>query len=64
MTNRVLFVFHGWLELSEEERKEFDRQVRDYNSEILKSRVEKSINEQFARVHLGPVGNVCTCCGR
>jgi hypothetical protein len=72
MTQKVNFVFNGWLQLSQSEKQELIEAIRknaslDEDNRKLEQRqfsqyIEKSLNE--SRI-LGPVSqDICTCCGR
>ncbi len=65
MNERTRIVFNGFLELTQSEQQEFISAVINHSrmTEVEKRLVE-SETKSMTRVSLGPLGNVCPCCGR
>jgi hypothetical protein len=70
MNDKIRRVVNGWLNLSPEERREFQETIRQYNeatdsrkTEIRES-LRKSLRESATKMETGPLGSPCVCCGR
>jgi len=67
MNEKTNKVFNGWLGLTTDERREFDKAVRDYNNETEsgKTTLRESVGKTAGtRMETGPLGRGCPCCGR
>jgi hypothetical protein len=69
MNEKTRRVFNGWLNLTPDERREFQDAIRQYNdaTEPRRTEIRESIRKRAsdARMETGPLGGgVCACCGR
>ncbi|MBX2840408.1 MAG: hypothetical protein KTR26_01455 [Flammeovirgaceae bacterium] len=69
MTKKTAQVFNGFLNLDEIEKIEFFKEVEKYmhtNTTYEKREIERLFEDYntFKRVHLGPLGDACSCCGK
>ncbi len=67
MNNKTKQVIRGWLNLTEEEKEEFNNILNDYEGKTYtfekKSFVEE-IEKSVVGIVLGPTEGSCPCCGR
>lgn len=67
MNEKTKTVFNGWLNLSEMERLELDKAVREYreSSNTTRDSIRESVRKSATRMETGPLGGGgCPCCGR
>jgi hypothetical protein len=66
MNEKTTRVFNGWLALSEAERSEFEKAVREYNATPMekRARLRESTRDHVTKMQTGPLGQGCPCCGR
>ena len=62
-TNRV---FNGWLALTENERNDFEKAVREYQAAPIdkRARLRESTRDHATKMQTGPLSQGCPCCGR
>jgi len=66
MNDKAKIVFAGYCNLSYEDRKEFRLALRGFEDKNFeeKQKVKKQISESVSKISLGPISEVCPCCGR
>ena len=55
-------VFNGWTKLSEDERNELEKAMREYKSAPMDKRAQ--VRDEVTKMQTGPLGQGCPCCGR
>lgn len=65
MTDRAMRAFRVWMSLTQQEREELNRAIRDLDGagQPRKSVIEEDI-KKGTRVALGPIAGGCPYCGR
>jgi hypothetical protein len=66
MNDKTKRVFNGWLALSDAERTEFDKAMKEYAAAPLekKQQLRKSTSDRIMQMQTGPLSQGCACCGR
>ncbi len=67
MNDKAERVFNGWLALSQAEKIEFAKAVKEYNEAASEKRqlFEKTARDRAMKMQTGPLGQGgCPCCGR
>ena len=66
MNDKTKRVFNGWLALTEAERTEFEKAVKEYDAapSEKKQLVRKSNSDRIMQMQTGPLSQGCACCGR
>lgn len=68
MNEKTRKVVKGFMELNDEERKEFISKINEYmrGTTTEKETIRKSVvvESHAASINLGPASNACPCCGR
>lgn len=72
MSNKLKLVLNGFLELSDEDKKELHKLIENYD--VYPATTEKNINESLSEIALesrskslvnfGPSPTGCPCCGK
>lgn len=65
MTKKSEFVFNGWLNLTDSEKKEVLKEIENYIdvSDFSKRLIIEKYKKR-ADIITGPLGSTCPCCGR
>ncbi len=65
MNEKTRQVFNGWLHLTASEQAELEREIRSYRVQYPSEqvRIRESV-DRASKMHLGPVSEVCACCGK
>jgi hypothetical protein len=65
MSDNVLLVLQGFLDLTDSEKAELIRQINQYNNQATDKAVfKKDIGDKVKSVDLGPLSKTCKLCGR
>jgi hypothetical protein len=66
MNEKTRRVFNGWLNLTIGERQELEAAIRRYNTstESEQRQLRESTRSSVMKMDTGPLGTVCSCCGR
>ena len=66
MDTKVAKVLQGFLQLSDAEKTEFQKSLRDFaqGTDVVKRQLRESVNASVTKMQTGPHGGTCPCCGR
>ena len=65
MKGKVRFVFNGWVNLSETEKRELAEAIKEYEEMSPERKRIKELQESIKGIDLGPLSAItCSCCGR
>lgn len=66
MDNKVAQVLQGYLQLTDTQKAEFQREFQGFNQggEYTKRVFRESVNASVTKMQTGPHGGSCPCCGR
>jgi|26BtaG_2_1085354.scaffolds.fasta_scaffold02814_3 hypothetical protein len=66
MEKEVAQIFNGWLSLSDSQKMKIIGMIQDYQrgGDHTKRELRESVMASVTKMHTGPLGDSCRCCGR